>query len=562
MSFDGIFTRAISKELDGKLVGGRIDKIYHPEKNELVLFVRSNRMTYKLYSSISSNAAGIYITNQTIENPANPSSFCMLLRKHLSGGIIESVNQYGWERIVEINVRAKDELGFDTQKKLIVEIMGKHSNITLVDSASMKIIDTIKRLSLDVHSNRPLLPGLIYQYPPLQQKISPDSIANNLDLLKNISSTSQLMDSIQGISPQLANELFYSDDIKWYEKLECILNKIENVEFCPVVYLNDENYPEDYYALQLEHYSRFYEKKFDSISEALEYYHVNKIDINRIRQKSSDIMKSLNRLIKKLNNKRQNLLNDINISQKAEEYKLFGELITANIYAFKDGVSEITVMNYYDNSEITIALDSQIGLVENAQQYYKKYNKAKRAKVEKQVFLEKANRDIEYLESIRSFVEMAGNTSTLDEIKNELIDGGFISKSKLPQSKQAKKNYSTYYRYKTKNGLDIYAGRNNVENDKLTFKVADKSDIWCHTKDIHGSHVILITGGSKPSDEDILEACEVAAFHSKAKNSSKVDVDFVNVKYVKKIPGARPGMVIFNNNKTLTVIPQLPKSIG
>ena len=553
MAFDGLVTRAIVNELHDKLLLGKIDKIYHPEKNELVFLIHTNKQKYKLYASVDTNHPGAYITDEDYQNPLQPSSFCMLLRKHLLSGRITSISQKQWERIIEIDFETRDEMGFNVNKRLIIEVMGKHSNIVLIDVTTGKIIDAIKRISIDVNRARQILPGMIYEYPPSQHKIAPTDIDESF--FSEVKSPKDILNSIQGISPLIAEELFESPNP--YNQLNSYLDAIENRKFCTKTYLKEDDTPMDFHVIAVKSYEELKQIDFDTVSQTIEYYYSHRESSNRVRQKSTDLKKHLNTTLKKLYLKKQKISEELLKAENSEKYRLYGELLTANIHAIKPGSSNVDVINYYNGETVSIPLDKRYHPSKNAQMYFKKYSKAKTAVVEKKLQLENTDDDINYLESVLSFVDMADTTETIENIREELIESGFIRRRKL--SKQPKKKPSINpYIYKSSDGFAIYAGRNNKENDILTTKKASKTDLWFHTKDIPGSHTILFTQGKKPSDVAIFEAAAIAAYHSKGRQSENVPVDYTEIKYVKKPSGAKPGMVIFTNNKTVYVTPKLP----
>ena len=554
MAFDGLVTRAIVNELKDNLLQGKIDKVYHPEKNELVFSVHTNKQKYKLYACVDTNHPGIFITEDEFQNPLTPSGFCMLLRKHLTGARIINISQKDWERIVEIDFETRDELGFNVNKKLIVEIMGKHSNIILVDTKTDKILDSIKRISIDVNRARQILPGMIYEYPPTQNKISPDKLTSaDFD---NFSDPKSILNNIQGISPLISEELFESKSP--HEKLKGFLNLLENRDLTCKIFLKEEDIPMDFHVLPIESYHELKSKNMDTVSKTIEYYYSHRESSNRVKQKSTDLNKHVNTTIKKLYLKKQKLSEELLKAEHSEKYRLYGELLTANIHSIKPGSSSVDVLNYYNGETITIPLDKRYHPSKNAQNYFKKYSKSKTAIVEKNNQLEHTDADILYLESVMSFIEMADSTETIDNIREELIESGFIRRRKL--SKQPKKkNEIKPFTYTTTDGFIVLAGRNNKENDILTTKKAAKNDLWFHTKDIPGSHTILFTGGKDPSDIAIFEAAAIAAYHSKGRMSENVPVDYTKIRFVKKPSGAKPGMVIFTDNKTVYVTPKLPQ---
>lgn len=557
MAFDGFVTRRIALELKDKLVGGRIEKIYHPNRHDIVFVVSNNKEKFRLFMSADSSHFGIYLTEEKFDNPKSPTAFNMLLRKHLEGSKIKDISSVKWERIIEITIYAKDEMGYLKEKKIIVEIMNKQSNIVLVEAESLKIIDALKRTSFDTNSLRQLLPSMVYAYPPLQDKISPEDFINlNDDDLKKYRGYKDFLNSIFGISPAMAISL--SESTKPKNLMRKYVDSIYSFEDHPKVYL-EASYPRDFHFLNLSSLEPMEAKIFNTMSEAISFYYTNRLESNRLRQKSSDIEKRIKSLTKKLYTKKQRLLNDIEKAKKSSIYKLYGELITANIYNMQKGKASVELLNYYDNRKVLISLDINLSPIENAQKYFKKYNKSKRALVEKNIQIDITNKELEYLNSTLDFLNMAETTKDIDEIRGELIDTGYIREKKI--TKATKNTKSHFTTYKAPSGLNIYVGKNNKENDYLSTKFASKSDLWFHTKDISSSHVILSLKGESPTEEDIIFASQITAYYSKARNSENVPVDYTYVKFVKKPKGAKLGMVIFTNNKTVYVNPKIPEKV-
>jgi len=568
MAFDGIVTRSIAYELSDILCDGKIEKIYQPGRDELVFAVHtfsggsfSDRI--KIYASCNNDHPGIWITREEYDNPLSPPSFCMLLRKHIQGSRIVSVIQKGCERIIEITFETRDELGSLVTRRLMIEIMGRYSNIILVDDSDGKIMDSLKHVSADESRSRQVLPGRKYSYPPSQCKkpfdrITENDIAGMLDTAEETSDA--LLQGIQGVSPLLARALCRTSDeaAAIYEELLSVLSRVESRELSPVVYTDEKEQPADFYILPIEEYAgRYRHLSFDTVSETIEWYYLHRSASNRIRQKSSSLSRSVNSSLKKLRLKKQRLSEDLLDAQNSDKYRLYGELLTANLHKFRTGDKKVTLMNYYDQTEVTIPLDERYAPARNAQIYFKKYSKAKRAVSEKRIQLEETDADISYLESVSENIERAGSTDEIDAIREELASSGFVRLREKPGSR-SKRSMPQPFSYETSDGMRILAGRNNRENDILTFKTAGRKDIWFHTKDIPGAHVILFTKGKTPSDAAVFEAASIAAFHSSGRTSENVPVDYTEVRHVKKPSGARPGMVIFTDNRTVFVTPRLP----
>ena len=567
MGFDGLIVSATAYELSSALTGGKIEKIHQPETDELVFHIRSNSINYKLYVSSSSSNARFHLLERTLENPQTPFTFCMLLRKHLSGGRIASVEQKDSERILEISIASTDELGFSVNKVLIIEIMGKHSNIMLVDANTRRIIDSIKRVSFDESRVRQILPGKEYEYPPSQGKIPFMDITKEEVMalcdgnIRNISKN--LLKGIQGVSPIIAERLAsfiepseeYGESI--FAEILSMREKLKAGDVRPVVYMDDFREPVDFHVFPIPELEGSGEQiEFQSVSECIEHFYTSKAGFNRLKQKTAILEKAVRNNLDKLYLKKQRFSEDILAAQKGDIYRLYGELLTSNMYSLKAGEISVTLANYYDGTEVTIPLDKRLSPSKNAQWYFKKYSKAKTAIVEKTKRLAENDSEIKYLESVYAYLENASSIDEIEDLKDELSGTPYLRMTKTQAKKT--KNKSEPIKYETSNGFRVMVGKNNNENDNLTFKIASRADIWFHTKDIAGSHVILFADGKTPSEADIFETASIAAFHSKGKNSDNVPVDYTEVKYVKKPNGAKPGMVIFTNNKTVYAKPQIP----
>ncbi len=562
MALDAIALRAVSIELKEALCTGRLQKVYQPEKDELVFNIHANQQNYKLFIAASSSNPKLHLINDSFENPKAPHAFCMLLRKHIQGGKIYDIRQIGFERIIEIYFENLDELGFSVNKKLVIEIMGRHSNAILVDLSTNKILDAMKRIPPDTSRVRQLLPGIEYVYPPSQQKLTVDEITKDVlaksfetshDLAKTVTS------AIQGIGPMYAKSLCENvtttDEL--FDKVVILKEKINEKSFSPVVYINEESGCEDFYVFEMENLKNACKALyFDSISEAVDYYFKHNTKVGKLKQKSSTLVSEIANLIKKIKSKSEKLDDEIRTAKDSEHLRLYGELLTANLHLEKSGLSVISLENYYDDSTVEIPLDPRFSLSKNAQLYYKKYGKSKTAVKEKSNQLAEAQKDIEYLESVLLFAENATLPSEIEDLKYELFENGYLRKRPTAHIDRHKKPEPITYTLKS--GLSVLVGKNNKENDYLTTKLAKHGDLWLHTKDIPGSHVILKSAGKSITDADILTAASIAAFHSKAKNSENVPVDYVPIRLVKKPAKAKAGMIIFTGNKTVYVMPKLP----
>lgn len=573
MAFDAIVTRAMVKELNDLILLGKIDKIYQPIRDELVINIHTKRGNRRIFASASSNAPRLNFIDYNTANPATPFAFCMLLRKHLSGGRIIAIKQKDCERIIEFSFETLNELGFTLGKKLIFEIMGKHSNIILVDTESGNIVDAIKRVSIDTSRARQVLPGMRYEYPPSQDKIGFDELTFE-EFAALQPSPKIYLNTIGGISPAISRELadraLNRGKQETFELIEAA-SQIGNApetnlamdsrqEIKPVIYYEDKECtkPLDYHVINLSELEESaYSRHFDSMSECIDSFFSGKINSSLVKQRSHDLYKKVQAMYDKAVLKKQKLSEDLISAQDSEYLRLYGEILTANLHAVKPGISKVKLVNYYDGSEIEIPLDTRFSASKNAQIYFKKYGKSKTAIKEKTSQLKETQADIDYLDSVLSFLDEPENSDDIEAVRAELVEGGYLRPRKL-KGKVLKFKPSPH-RYKSPSGFDILVGRNNKENDLLTLKTASKSDIWLHTKDIPGSHVILKTNGENATADDIYCAAAIAAWHSKAKSSANVAVDYVPVRYVKKPSGAKPGMVIFTNNHTVYIDPALPK---
>ncbi len=579
MPFDGMVISAVIHELKDKITNGKIEKIYQPESDEINLFIRSFGKNYKLLISANSNHPRIHFTASNKQNPPQPPMFCMLMRKHLQGSKILNIQQKDFERIILIDIEGHDELGFPTVKQLIVEIMGKHSNIILIDKNENKIIDSIKRITNDVNRYREILPGKFYIQPPTQGKKNPISIQLDdfIATIRQYALTTPiykvLYTSLQGISPTAAKEICYQANIEndlaisslskndihniWIA-LQNLLKHTITADFTPNIVINKtDHHMIDFYSTVLHLYSSVYQSiPLDSMSKALEEYYIKKDLLNRLKQKSSDLRKFICHKFDSLYHKHQKLQEELMEAHTSQKYQLYGELLTANLHLVKRGYSEIEVINFYDKNENTfiIPLDPKLTPSKNAQVYFKKYNKAKNACKEIQQQIEETHNEMNYFQNLLHAIENVTALEDIEEIKIEMIEEGYLRKRKR-KSPNKRNIASKPLSFISSDGFKIFVGKNNKQNDKLTLKMASKKDLWFHTKNIPGSHVIILCNNQYVPENTILEAAHLAAFYSKGKMSSNVPVDYTQVKNVKKPNGAKPGMVIYENNKTLYVTP-------
>jgi len=565
-------------ELQKKLVGGRINKIYQPSDKELTFTIRNHGKNQTLYLTAHSNYAHVNIIDSKLDNPTKPPNFCMLMRKHLQNGFITKIEQKGLERILVIHIDSSDELGYVTTKRLIVEIMGKHSNIILINEDNV-IYDSIKRISPYMSKVRQIMPNQPFKFLEYDKEnlinLTEENFYKKMENNPEQKTSRYIFMTYEGFGPNLAKEICNRCDIsfrrknklltkeeqtKLFNTLREIKEIIINKKYIPYLILN-ENTGDlvEFSPIYLSTYSgkEYSQLKMNSFSSLIDRYYSEKIAKNAIKQKSSNLTAILSKRINSLSKKIAKLKEELKTAQNADEYQLKGELLTANIYKMKKGMKSIEVENYYDNNKpITIELKENKSPADNAQLYFKKYNKLQHAQVELQKQLKKSQEELDYCEAIMNSIEIAEDTESIDEIKEELIEAGYINK-KSKQKKKKKQMKDYLKEYKSSDGFTIYAGKNNKQNDYLTLKLANNDDIWLHTKDIPGTHVIIVKAGRKIPQLTLDEAAIIAAYNSKGKMSSNVPVDYTEVKNVSKPSGAKPGKVIYVNNKTLYVTPKV-----
>ena len=557
MAFDASVVRCFVNEASDILTYAKIDKIHQPQKDEIIISLRTLKGNIKLHISANPNYPRIYLTDNKFDNPEVAPMFCMLLRKHLLSYKITSIAQYDFERIIVINMQGYDELSDLTNKSLIIELMGKYSNIILLDKDN-RIIDSIKRIDISTSTVRQILPSLTYHFPPKQDKINPlDYNFDNIEI-NHENPEADIMSKIYGIGKITAREICHiSENSDFLYALNKIFGNIKNNNFKPCVIYNTDNSPLDFSAIDITQYEGKLKLEYtDTISKAIEDFYCLKALKQKLSNYSYQIEKllsnNIDRCTKKLKIFRQQLLD----CKDREKFKQYGELITANIYQIRNGANEVTVLNYFaeDYPQITIKLSSELSPSQNAQKYFSKYNKAKTTEAQSLIQIEKTEKELSYLETVADALTRAETIQEILEIKDELATEGYISIQE--QNKKKKKQKTEIYKPKefTIDGYTVFVGKNNRQNDYLTLKIARSHDMWLHTKNIPGSHVIIV----KKQDEEIpdkviIEAAKLAAANSKAKSGAKTPVDFTEVKNVKKPSGAKPGMVIYDNYNTTYV---------
>lgn len=573
MALDGITLSMLKNELSEKLIGARIDKIHQPSKEELVISLRWNGGNGKILISASASAPRIHFTESSVDNPKNPPMFCMLMRKHLSGAKLVEIKQFGLERMLHLSFATYNEFGDPVIIKLAVEIMGRHSNIMLIGPDG-KIIDAIKRVTADMSSVRQVMPGMTYVFPPAQNKM------NTLDVdcmelvsrLKNgrdIPLSKALMENLDGVSPIVCREI--SDivtggfDTKAHdlsdgecEKLEACLEKIaesiKNGKASPYMVIEENGHPLDFTFIKVNQYGDAMEiRKFDSFSAMLDKFYSERSGADRMKQRSNDLFKFVvnlaDRISRKLDVQRQELAR----STERDILRVKGELIHANLWMLEKGMTSVVLENYYDNCKpLEVKLDPRLSPNQNAQHYFSEYRKADTAERMLRQFIEKGEAELSYIESVFDLLSRARTDDEVIAIREELVAQGYLKNHRKNNQKPVKLAPKEYL---SSDGFKILCGRNNIQNDKLTFKDSRKNDIWLHTQKIHGSHTVIVTEGREVPETTIQQAAIVAAYNSKARESSLVPVDYTEIKNVKKPSGSAPGKAVYEHYKTAYVRP-------
>lgn len=590
MALDGVFLSGIISELKSKLVGGRIYKIYQPEVDELCIVVKNkteeSNTTNRLLLSASASLPLMYLTEQTKENPAVAPNFCMLLRKHIGNGRITHIAQPNFERIAEFTIEHLDEMGDLCTKKLIVEIMGKHSNIIFTDSQGT-IIDSIKHVSYQVSSVREVLPGRKYEYPPSQDKVNPlfvdvNYFVNHI-LSKLLPVSKAIYTSLTGISPVVANEVTVRADVdggmstaslsmddkeKVYKAFSDMMEDVKEERYIPNIAYNGYE-PREFAAILLTGYGVEGDsslmpnkdivglKVFDSVSKVLEEYYSKKSVVTRIKQRSTDLRKIVANAVERTSKKYDLQLSQLKDTEKRDKYKVYGELLTTYGYSAKQGDAELVCENYYTGEMITIPLDKDISPMDNAKKYFGRYNKLKRTYEALVELTKESKEELNYLLSVQNSLGIATTDTDLEQIKTELIESGYI-RGRIDKNKNKKQVKSKPLHYISSDGFHMYVGKNNYQNEDITFKMADGGDMWFHAKNMPGSHVIVkVDGVSELPDRTYEEAARLAAYYSSGKDAPKVEIDYTTRKNLKKPPKAKPGYVIYHTNYSMNIEPDI-----
>ena len=570
MALDGLVISNIVYELDTALAGGHINKIYQPEADALLLGIKNNRKNYKLLISASASLPLIYLTDETPDNPMSAPNFCMLLRKYIGGGRITGVTQPGLERIIHIHIEHLDELGYLRAKILIVELMCKYSNIIFCQP-DLTIIDSIKHISANISSVREVLPGRTYFIADTQKKqdpflISQEDFTGQPVLMKPMPIAKAIYTSITGISPIIAEEICcragidsarstssLTDDEKLhlYGTFERLMDQVTGHDYRPNIVSRD-GVPEEFSCTRLTCYAELDEQVYDSISDVLKNYYALKNKITRIRQKSSDLRHITGTALDRCRRKYAIQQKQMKGTEKRDKYRIYGEMINTYGYGLPVGAKVLECVNYYDGKEIKVPLDPTMTPHENSVRYFNRYAKLKRTREALTEQIADTQAEIEHLESIQTALNIASDEAGLSQVKDELTEYGYIKKhAGGGRGKARKRIKSKPFHYISSDGFHMYVGKNNYQNEELTFSVADGADWWFHAKGIPGSHVIVKTEGKELPDRTFEEAGRLAAYYSKGQENDKVEVDYIQKKYVKKTPGGRPGFVIYHTNYSM-----------
>ncbi len=579
MALDGIFLRHIKNELEGILIDSRVSQVYEPNRDELIINLRTFDGNKRLLLSTRADSPRIGITDYSVENPDKPPMFCMLLRKRLTSAKLTAIRQPGLERMLFLDFDSVNELGDKVKLTLAVEIMGKHSNIVLVDGEGV-IVDALKRVDVTLSSKRLVLPSLIYEMPPSQDKISietedVESIIDKIESSEESRLDKAILNTLTGVSPVICRELSYvstgavdtdKDLINGFEwqKLKDALKALKEEVLTPQSYAvtlkNNQGRLFDFAFMPITQYAESAEKfEFESFCKALDAFYHTRESLERMRVKSHALSKLVSNNIERLARKISVQKVELSKCQDREILRQKADLIGANMHLIKKGAPYADVINFYDENAgtIRIALDVTKTPQQNAQKYYKDYAKAKTADKMLRVQIENSTEELSYLETVADEISRAESEQDLSSIRQELISEGYLKENKSEKNNRKAKTLKADFReFETSDGFKVLVGRNNRQNDLLTLKTANKNDLWFHTKDIPGSHTVIIAEGREVSDEAILEAAQIAAYFSKAKDSSQVPVDYTRIRRVNKPQGAKPGKVIYTEQKTVYVTPK------
>lgn len=573
MAFDGVVISNIVKDMKERLTGGRIYKIYQPESDEINLVIKNLGTTFRLMLNASPTLPLVYFLPENKVNPATAPNFCMLLRKHIGNGRIVGVEQPGFERIIMIDIEHLDEMGDLCRKKLVIELMGKHSNIIFTEENG-RIVDAIKRIGAQISSVREVLPGYDYVLPP-NEKVDPLEVSKEyfqtIILEKAMSVEKAIYSSITGFSKLIAGELCYeagvdgnfstdslaeSNKEMLWNAFSRLVTRVKDGNYEPVI-VYDQDEPVAFSSIPLMMYNDLNQEYFKDISELLASYYAKKDISSRIRQKSTDLRKVLATAVERTSRKYDIQRKQLKDTEKRDKYRIYGELLQTYGYEVQTGDKEAKVMNYYTNEEVTIPLDTTLTPVENANRYFNKYNKLKRTYEASLTLVEESKKTLEHLLSLQNSMEIATSEADLAEIREEMVIAGLV-KAKQNRKNGVKQEKSKPLHYISSDGFHMYVGKNNLQNDRLTFKTAGTKDLWFHAKEMPGSHVIVkLEGAEDVPDATYEEAARLAAYYSSGKTSPKVEIDYTRRGNLKKPPQANPGYVIYHTNYSMVALPDI-----
>lgn len=576
MALDGIFLHLLSEELKEVLIGSKVDKIHQTQKTELVFTLRTRSGAYRLLMSASGNAPRLHLTTQQIENPPKPPMLCMLLRKHLGGATLLDIQQEGLDRILKLVFSSVNELGDRVTRTLVIEIMAQYSNIILLDENDV-IIDAVKRVDNTKSSVREVLPSLRYELPPSQNKldITRNSAEEIIDAItsKNTKLNNAILSSMEGMSPVLcreiafrtagmdavADELTENQKIKLAFELEILKNTVLNRTLSPNAVADTDGKLLDFSFIPITQYGTVAQYlSYESLSETLERFYFERERLARTKSKAEDLFKNINNLIERLSKKISNQMAELEECKDREEKKIFAELINANLYRLGKGSTVYELENYYDDYKtVAIPVKPELTPTENAQRYYKEYRKLRTAEEMLTKLIAEGREDLVYLRTVLDELSRAETEREISEIRQELSDGGFVKQKN--QGKIKRSQPMPPLEFNAPDGFKVYVGRNNIQNDKLSLKTAMKSDLWFHIQKAPGSHVILALEGREPTEKAMEFAAKVAAYYSSGREAGAVEVDYTEVRNLKKPVGAKPGFVIYHVYNSVLVKPEIPE---
>lgn len=578
MPFDGLVMAAVSSELKNQIIGARVEKIHQPLREEIALVISKPRERYRLLLSANATQARIHLTHENKPNPSSPPMFCMVLRKHLEGGRLVAVEQPGLERILHLKFDTRDELGQPAIKTLVIEVMGKHSNIILLDDQKGTIIDGIKRYSHAVSRHREVLPGREYIAPPTQGKTDPRDIRQEqfLQLITNghldTKLTDLLLQIFDGFSPRMCQEVLYRTGLPTnitlnhcgeyelsllWQHFQPFSQALRQGRFTPTAVFKPQGSPLDFAAFELTQFQQ-YPTLRGTMNQLLDEYYRQVDYRQQLQAKSQSLLTIISRDISRLKNKLPKYQKSLQQADRGEDYRIYGELLSANMYRLEKGMTQVEVENFYspDLEKLVVPLDAQKTPSQNIQAYFKKYTKAKNTLEAVTEQMKQAQQELAYLESVETAIKNSNTLEDLEEIHSELVAQGYVKAVPAKGKKTTEgKEKPQPLKFTSSDGWAIWVGKNNRQNDYLTTRWAKPEDLWLHTKDIPGSHVVIRTDGRPVPPNTLAEAAMLAAYHSKAKHSNQVPVDYTFIKHVHKPNGAKPGMVIYLNQQTIYVSP-------